>query len=176
MGQDKGLMPLQNKPMIQYLLDTIKLLELPVHIIANDQYYRSLAFPVFEDIYRHKGPIGGLYTALKYSQSTNVLLLSCDSPFISQDAILTLLQQAEAGKITASVVNQILNPLFAIYPVSMMDNIEYLIREDKLKMSDLILAHPHKKVNMDHFTERDPFEFYNINSPMDVIHCRSKWE
>lgn len=176
MGQDKGLLQLGHKPMIKYLLDTLKEFQLPVYIIANDANYHSLGYPVFEDLYLEIGPMGGLFTAFTYCRSKYLLLMSCDSPFISYIAIEKLMKQISEDNIIVSVIEDKLNPLFAIYPTSLMDIVLQNILEEKLKMTDFIKSVPYKIVKMDSLAVKDPFEFYNINSPSDVIHCKSKWE
>ncbi|MBK9106874.1 MAG: molybdenum cofactor guanylyltransferase [Saprospiraceae bacterium] len=176
MGQDKGMLQMGSQPMIQYLLDTFQCFDMPLHIIANHPNYRSLVYPVYEDLCIEKGPMGGLYTALLKSRSSLVLLISCDSPFISKTSIDRLLSNIEDEKIIVSVVQDIINPLFAIYPVSLVQKVWLNIQENKLKMTDFILESAHLKVGMDDIHKKDPFEFYNINSPSDVILCKSKWK
>jgi len=113
MTRDKGLIPLGNKPLIQYVLDSINVFlhtlnldsQIPVKIVLNnyiqqDEYLEAVPSlkedqiiidevvwnNVFSDIPQPpRGSIFGLYTAMAElkSEFSNVFVLPCDTPLIS---------------------------------------------------------------------------------------------
>ena len=90
-----------------------------------------------------KGPLGGLYTALEYSNAPMVLLLACDMPSINEEGIQSLMTLAEAGKITVSTDSKRISPLFACYPKSLKEKVEKAILADELKIQDFISKQSH---------------------------------
>ena len=67
MGEDKGLLLLNNIPMIQYIINVFDTLKIPVMIIANNDNYKQFHLPVYTDIVKDKGPAGGILSALTFS-------------------------------------------------------------------------------------------------------------
>jgi molybdopterin-guanine dinucleotide biosynthesis protein A len=113
MTRDKGLVPLENKPLIQYVLDSIDEFlhtlnlnsQIPVKIVLNnyiqqEEYMEAVPSltedkiiidevvwnKLYSDIPQPpRGGIFGLYTAMAElkSEFKNVFLLPCDTPLIS---------------------------------------------------------------------------------------------
>ena len=69
MGQDKGFLGLEGKPMIQYGIETAQRLSNHIVVIANNKSYHSLGVPVFPDVYIKKGPLGGIHSGLTHSKT-----------------------------------------------------------------------------------------------------------
>ncbi|MBQ2961330.1 molybdenum cofactor guanylyltransferase [Methanobrevibacter sp.] len=106
MGQDKGSMIIQEKPMILHILERLNYKINDATIVLNDSKriadYQSLldqyceseiednfdySLEFLEDEIKGKGPISGIMTGLKNIKTDYALVLPCDSPFISEDFI-----------------------------------------------------------------------------------------
>ena len=106
MGQDKGSMIIQEKPMILHILERLNYKINDATIVLNDAEriadYQSLlnqysdgeiednfdySLSFAEDEVKSKGPISGIMTGLKNIKTDYALILPCDSPFISEDNI-----------------------------------------------------------------------------------------
>ena len=106
MGQDKGSMIIQEKPMILHILERLNYKINDATIVLNDAErianYQSLlnkysegnieenfdySLDFVEDEIKGKGPISGIMTGLKNIKTDYALVLPCDSPFISGDNI-----------------------------------------------------------------------------------------
>ena len=106
MGQDKGSMIIQEKPMILHILERLNYKINDAVIVLNDAQriadYQSLlsqycegkiednfdySVDFVEDEVKGKGPISGIMTGLKNIKTDYALVLPCDSPFISEDNI-----------------------------------------------------------------------------------------
>ena len=106
MGQDKGSMIIQEKPMILHILERLNYKINDATIVLNDAQriadYQSLlnqycdgdiesnfdySLDFVEDEVKGKGPISGIMTGLKNIKTDYALVLPCDSPFISEDNI-----------------------------------------------------------------------------------------
>lgn len=120
-GQDKGLILLHQKPLIEYPLAILQELKLPVLISANrhqDQYLRY-TYPVINDLRdKFNGPLGGIEAALhwieQHAPNTQfVVFTPCDLPNLSVSIFIQLLQalsdHPEAG-IAIAATNQRIHP------------------------------------------------------------------
>ena len=109
MGQDKGSMIIQEKPMILHILERLNYKINDATIVLNDAeriaIYQSLlnqycegeiednfdySLKFVEDEVKSKGPISGIMTGLKNIKTDYALVLPCDSPFISAEFIETM--------------------------------------------------------------------------------------
>ncbi len=64
MGTEKGLVEINHKKMIEYSIDQLKKVTENIIIISNTNKYNYLKYPVYEDLIKDIGPIGGIYTGL----------------------------------------------------------------------------------------------------------------
>ena len=125
MGQDKGSMIIQEKPMILHILERLNYKINDATIVLNDAEriadYQSLlnqycdgdiesnfdySLDFVEDEVKGKGPISGIMTGLKKIKTDYALDLPCDSPFISEeniDAMFKLLDENLESDIDAII-------------------------------------------------------------------------
>ena len=125
MGQDKGSMIIQEKPMILHILERLNYKINDATIVLNDAQriadYQSLlnqycdgdiesnfdySLDFVEDEVKGKGPISGIMTGLKNIKTDYALVLPCDSPFISEeniDAMFKLLDENLESDIDAII-------------------------------------------------------------------------
>lgn len=125
MGQDKGSMIIQEKPMILHILERLNYKINDATIVLNDAQriadYQSLlnqycdgdiesnfdySLDFVEDEVKEKGPISGIMTGLKNIKTDYALVLPCDSPFINEeniDAMFKLLEENLESDIDAII-------------------------------------------------------------------------
>lgn len=173
MGTDKGLVQLNGKPMVSYVLKALQETGLPVKIISNNREYEKFGLPVCSDILREKGPMGGLLTAFSNTEAESVLLISCDMPLINAEAINMLLRERDEENITAALVKSRINPLFAAYPVHLKKSLKNAIASEELKMTDFILKNPHTLVPS--VGKELPWCFHNINNEQELKEAEKIW-
>lgn len=95
-GVDKGLQPLQGKPLFQFIYDRLHLQveHISVNANRNQAIYAIAGLPVFGDnIEGFQGPLSGILTALERADTDFVLFVPCDSPFFP-DNLLEKLKSA----------------------------------------------------------------------------------
>lgn len=123
MGEDKGSMIIQGKPMILHILERLngkindavivlnnqerinsynELLNAYVPVEIEENFTYSLGF--IEDEVKDKGPVAGIMTGLKNIKTDYALVLPCDSPFISEDNIKTMFDLLESSENTDAVI------------------------------------------------------------------------
>lgn len=167
MGQDKGLMLLRGKPMIQYVLEAINGCQIPAIIVSANAVYSQFGYEVIPDIELNKGPMGGLLSAMESVNATHVLLLSCDMPLITSDIIIHLTSEVEEHSVTVARIKNQLMPLLAVYSLRIKDAVKQRITLNELKMHDLINAVDHKIVSYDNYKSLNSHWYINVNSPAD---------
>ena len=83
-GQDKGLIQLAQKPMIEYVLNAIKpqVDEIIINANRNQVVYEKYGYPVVADqIEGYCGPLAGMASGLQTAETPFVVTVPCDSPF-----------------------------------------------------------------------------------------------
>ena len=185
MGQDKGSMIIQDKPMIKHILSTLNNHIDEAIIVLNDQsrvdkynkfinpedYDYTITF--LEDKIKNKGPMPGIMTGLGEIKSEYALILPCDSPYVSENYIKTIFSQIdpdyqaivpyhdEDNKLKTS------EPLHSIYKKDIIYEIEELLNEDILHIKGLIEKIDTKFVLIDN-KKIEKKEFRNLNRPEDI--------
>ncbi|WP_298312742.1 molybdenum cofactor guanylyltransferase [uncultured Aquimarina sp.] len=95
MGQDKGLKLHNGKPFIQHIIQAIETITNKILIITGSADYQTFGYPCIADIIPDQGPVGGIYTGLKYTKTTQNLVLSCDVPFVKPVVLTNLISEYE---------------------------------------------------------------------------------
>jgi molybdopterin-guanine dinucleotide biosynthesis protein A len=168
MGTDKGLILLNGKPMISYLIETLEGLGLPVGIISNEPVYESFGCSVFPDLVKEKGPLGGIFTAMSNTESDHCLILSCDSPFTGKKVIKELISKTVSNQITLGQLQGKLLPFPGVYPRSLKQKLEKNLDTNHLKLRSFILEESYRLISWDELSKDPEKEFANLNTPEDL--------
>lgn len=87
-GADKGLLPLQGRPLVAWVLERIapQVDEVLISANRNLEQYRQFGYPVLTDPFPDfPGPLAGLQRALEMARNPLVLSVPCDTPFLPPD-------------------------------------------------------------------------------------------
>lgn len=185
MGQDKGSMIIQNKPMINHILSTLDNEINEVIIVLNNEKrinkYKEFINPkeynyniIFvEDEIKNIGPISGILTGLQHISQDYGLILPCDSPYVTKNFIKNIFNEVDE-KYQAIVPyhnhdNKIKTsePLHSIYNKNTVPKIKELISENTLHIKGLIEKIDTKFVLIDN-KKLLKKEFRNLNRPKDI--------
>lgn len=91
--QQKALLTINNRPLIDYALDKVRLHTNHIVISANKERekYAVFSYPVVEDLnsYYQRGPLAGIYSAMMClaDDIEFIQILPCDTPFIPDDLV-----------------------------------------------------------------------------------------
>lgn len=93
-GLDKGLVELNGSAMILHTLQQLSGLLPRIFISANQNQakYQNLGYPVIADVKPDSGPLAGILSAMQTVTSRYLLITPCDTPFISRNICLRLIQ------------------------------------------------------------------------------------
>lgn len=118
-GMDKGLIPLNGKPMVEHILATLRpqVGTLLINANRNLDTYGRYGLPVIKDrMGDFYGPLVGMASALDVSTTPYLLTVPCDSPLLPPDLAARLYQALQAANAEISVVHdgERMQPVFAL--------------------------------------------------------------
>ncbi len=160
MGQDKALMMLGNKPVIQYGIDALSSVFDEVYISGS---YSRDHFPkgIIEDVIEQKGPMGGICSALEYCRE-DLFVCSCDMPFISSELIKNMLHRKEENKINVMRYREKVYPVLGIYPYSAIEALKRSIKNGNLRMTAFL---EQQNTHYIQYDDNLDDQLLNINTP-----------
>jgi molybdopterin-guanine dinucleotide biosynthesis protein A len=138
MGQDKGLMAFEGKPMIQHVIDHIEPLCDQILISANKEEYNRLGYPVIKDDIRDIGPAGGIISCLPHARHEKCIIISCDLPLASTSFIQKLIKLSDNYEITLPEYDGNIQPLCGIYQTDIYERFQKIVQTGQLTMKYLV--------------------------------------
>lgn len=139
MGTDKGLLKIDGKNIIERIIEELKKTVDEIIIISNQKKYDYLGFKVYNDIIKNCGPMGGIHTALTYSETKKNLIVSCDMPFLSKNIFDIIVNSSSKCDIAIPEHDGgKLEPLCAIYSKSCLDTFAKLIENEDWKLKNAL--------------------------------------
>lgn len=168
MKQDKGLIVLYGKMMIEHVIEKVKEITCNIIIITKNPTYRRFGYPCFSDIYPDAGPLGGIYTGLVHSATEKNLVVGCDTPFLSVAVLNALKNKSLDEDVLVTVQQGKAEPLFAIYDRKCIPHFKERIKKRKLKIIDAIQELKTGIMNIDKEKWITKNEFANINTPEEL--------
>lgn len=105
-GHDKGLLKLNDKPMIDYVIQKLKPQVKQILISANRhiEQYQQFGYEVLLDDYDDfRGPLAGMLRGLSHSKSEYLLTVPCDGPLLPADLVRRMLYFARENHVRAVI-------------------------------------------------------------------------
>jgi|TARA_B110000495_G_scaffold195169_1_gene202365 molybdopterin-guanine dinucleotide biosynthesis protein A len=169
MGEDKGLVLLNGKPMVQYIIEVLKEVVSDIIIISNNESYTKFGIPVYADIIKDKGPVGGIYTGLYNSTTELNFCISCDVPMISSDFILWLLKRSGNASITLPMYKDKVHQMIGVYSKQVLSNFKESTEKGHLKLSQVNSDMACEIIDIEkEYANFDELIFSNINTKNEL--------
>jgi molybdopterin-guanine dinucleotide biosynthesis protein A len=179
-GQDKGLLPLANKPLIKHVFDVINnMVDEKIVVVSSKVQAEKFAKVVGSDVNvlvdasAVQSPLVGASTGLEETRGEYALLLPCDTPLVSKD-VLSLLFELCINK-TAVIPrwpNGYIEPLQAVYRTKpALEAAKNALSEGKLDMRSVVeKLRGIRYVSTLVIQQLDPTlrTFFNVNTPLDL--------
>jgi molybdenum cofactor guanylyltransferase len=169
-GQDKGLLVIRGKPMIQYVLDTLRpqVGKLLINANRNQDRYRELGYPVVADLSAdYLGPLVGMASAMQASDTEYLLSVPCDSPLLPARLAEVLFQALHRQQAEISVAHdgQRMQPVFALLRRRLLPSLLDYLEHGGRKIDTWYAQHATALADCSGF----PDAFLNVNSPEDQV-------
>jgi len=178
-GQDKALEIIGNRSLLERVVFHLSFLNSDILLVTapNQSYPQLGGYPklrVVTDIYVNKGPLGGIYTGLKASDSFYNLVVACDMPFLNQALLRYMLQISAGFDLVVPRLGDMVEPLHAVYSQACLAPIESLLKQGNLSVIQLFTLVKLRYVEAEEINRFDPkhLSFFNINSQADLAKAR----
>ena len=180
-GKEKALVPLLDRPLLSYVLESISGQVAPIALNINTSLdkFNKFGYQIIEDpIKGHLGPLAGILASLNWAHTLNhkwVLTLPCDTPFLPKNLVEEMIK-AKNNDLNLDLViaksKGYNHPVIALWKSELKSKLRIALEEGVRKI-DLFTAN--LKIGYVDFDSRkniqfDPFT--NLNSPLDLIHAQ----
>jgi molybdopterin-guanine dinucleotide biosynthesis protein A len=171
MGSDKAFLGLGDETLLSHALRVAGGVAEEVRIVGDAKRFATFG-RVVEDVYRDRGPLGGIHAALSTSATELNLILAVDLPFVGEKFLAYLLSRArDSGAIvTLPRAGGGLQPLCAAYRRGFAEVAEESLRNGKNKI-DSLFARVRTCVIEEDELVRASFSaeiFRNLNTPDEL--------
>jgi molybdopterin-guanine dinucleotide biosynthesis protein A len=172
MGADKAFVEYAGRTLLARVLDVARSVTPNVHIVGSPEKFAPFA-PVVEDIFRDRGPLGGIHAALQSSLTELNLMLAVDTPFVSWAFLQYLIRQARNAPAAAVIVPRsdgTRQPLCAIYRREFAAAAESALRAGRNRIDRLFDEIHTRVVEQEEFEAAgfSPALFRNLNTPEEL--------
>lgn len=170
MGRDKALAVLGGRTLLTRALERWRDYGGGVQLSVGPAARAVLAppgVPAVADVYRERGPLGGLHAGLQACPTELLLLVAVDSPFLTPalaDGLLAAIGGADACVYTLEGRPQ---PLFGLYRSTCLPAAERLLAAGENKMGLLL-----RRVETVCLPAGDPAPFRNLNTPEELAQAQ----
>ena len=139
-GVDKGLVNLQNKPLIQHVVERLKPQVDEIFINANREIetYLTFGYRVLQDeTDEFLGPLAGFNMGLQHAKYEYVLTVPCDSPLLPLDLTKRLLNGMTEARADIAVASSDENahPVFCLMKKSVLPSLIEFLETGERKVS-----------------------------------------
>ena len=165
-GEDKGLVPLAGRPMVEHVLQAVRPQVGAVLLSANRnrERYEALGYPVVADaVGEFWGPLAGVTSAMRVARSPYLLTVPCDAPLVPGDlsAVLYRALRAEGADIAVAHDGERMQQAFALLSCRLLGDLwEYLAAGERKVQ---VWYARHRLVTADFSARAEVFA--NVNSP-----------
>jgi molybdopterin-guanine dinucleotide biosynthesis protein A len=177
MGQDKAFLMLAGRTLLDRALELAGSLTHDVRIAGDAAKFGAFG-PVVEDVYRQRGPLGGIHAALRQSTSELNLMLAVDLPFVDPRFLQYLVAQGRESGATVTVprVAGGWQPLCAVYRREFGEPAQQSLYEGRNKIDSLFLPSLTRAITEEEIIRNGfPLDmFRNLNTPEELETAKAR--
>lgn len=180
--KEKAFLTVKGKALIDYVQVVFKQIFSEIIVVSNrPDYYRHLPVRLISDLEPGRGPLMGIYSALKASAADYIFVAACDMIFVQPAVIRFLLQTAKDYDFVLPGVaaQRHYEPLHAVYSRSCIPVMESFYSKPGANLRIMALASQVRTriVAPEELAAYDPqgLSFVNINVPEDLACAELLW-
>ena len=175
-GQNKAFLELDGARLIDRITAEMKTIFRNVVIVTNRKAdYEYLEVPVYEDLIKGLGPLGGIFTGLMTISDQAGFFVACDIPFFSKPLVRYMvdIKDNHAAVVPSGATG--LEPLYSIYAQSCLDSIRSLISAKRYQVRLFFEQVPVRYVTLQEISRfiAPGKAFLNINTPDEFARIQS---
>lgn len=168
MGTDKALLQINGKTLLENAIEICMPVCSEILISSNNPEHQKLGIQIIPDEIKDCGPMGGIYSCLKVSETSWNLVLSTDAIYVEPLFISFLINHSGDFDAVVPIHSKGKEPLIALYNKSSLPIIKEHIAKGNFKMVDLLSEINTRWINSENWIQKTPNIFQNINSPTDL--------
>ncbi|MBX9675908.1 MAG: molybdenum cofactor guanylyltransferase [Methylotenera sp.] len=139
-GVDKGLVTLQEKPLIEHVIArlTPQVDEILINANRKIAQYQTFAYPVLQDAHSNFiGPLAGFSLGLQHAKHDYLLTVPCDSPLLPHDLVQRLLKELIKKNADIAVASSDGNahPVFCLCKKSVLPSLTAYLKAGERRVS-----------------------------------------
>lgn len=132
MGENKSLLKIGDRTVIEYVNDLMKSLFSKVILITNNPIeYEFLDIEMYDDIFFQMGPLAGIHSGLIHSKTVKNFITSCDIPLMTAQMIEYLVEYNTNKPITIAKADGFIQQLCGLYNKSCLQQAEKILFDQK---------------------------------------------
>lgn len=170
MGFNKEFLEIDGESLVKKNIKKLKTIFNEIIVVTNNpKYYKDTGVITVQDIYFQKGPLSGIHTALKKSNSEYIYLLACDMPELDIPFIKWMMETVERERPEIAVARKsgYIEPFNGFYSVKLIDRAEKLLQQDRLAIRALMSEATVEFVDL-HEVQSERDIFLNLNTQEDL--------
>ena len=130
MGTNKSFLKIGYKTVIERMRDLLQSMFNNVILITNEPAdYKFLDLPIYEDVFKHRGPLAGIHSGLKNSKTNINFIISCDLPLMTKEMIHFLIDYKTNKLITVAKADGFIQQLAGRYSQECLSPAEKILKE-----------------------------------------------
>lgn len=164
--KNKAFLEYGGKSFIDIAIDKSKIFEETIVVTNTPEYYDMKEVMVVKDIIPNSGPLGGIYTGLKYSNHHVAVVFPCDTPLISEHLLKYYVEISEGYHAVISKVDGFFQPLCAVYTKDCEELFGESLRNGETKLPNLFNKMKIRYTSREEIEKFGDYEtmFKNINT------------
>ena len=174
-GQDKGLITLHGRPMVDYIIHALQpqVGSILVNANRNTEQYAAFGLPVIADMLGdYFGPLVGMASGMDATATSFIVTAPCDSPIIPGNLVEILYRALQENRADISVAHdgERMQPVFALLRRSLLASLLDYLNEGGRKIDTWFGQQP---LALADFSD-SPDTFLNLNTPEDKLLLESR--
>lgn len=158
-----------DKRLIDYAVETALSISPDTIIISNfkDEIH-PYKLPIYDDLVRDCGPLGGIFTALHYARGKYVAILPVDMPLLNLKIYRMLYPSCRTEKPVTACSHKGIEPLVSIWPVHMAEELKKQIEIRDFRIYRMLRKLNAVEINFASLPGYKHHWFENINYKKDL--------
>ncbi len=168
MGTDKTFLKVEGKTLLTHAVELLQPLCRSLLISSNNRELKYSGIDIISDEIKNCGPLGGIYSCLKRSETEWNFILSVDSPFVQSGFIAALKSELNRFDAVVPAHTKGNEPLIAFYNKSCLPAMQKQLEAGDYKMQRLLNGVNTKWIESEKWIAKYPKIFRNLNKPSDL--------
>lgn len=168
MGTDKALVQINGETLLEKAIHICRPLCSQIFISSNNVAHEKFGYKIIPDEIKNCGPLGGIYSCLKQSETDWNFVLSVDAAFVKPNFVSFLISEIGNYDAVAPVHDFGHEPLIAMYHKNGLTIMKKMLDSKKYKMNNLLNSINTKFADSQKWVAEFPELFRNLNHPSDI--------